>query len=78
MLPVINWADPRLQPCAYVTTGKTLFEVLSVRRDGVADGRVLLENCRSLERLEVGPRQIVPGWALVKAAPGAPDVLEAA
>lgn len=77
MLPVINWSDPRLQPMAYVTDAKPgkvgrLFEVETVDQ---AKG-VTLVNCLTDDRLTVGPREIVPGWRLVRAAPEpvVPDV----
>jgi hypothetical protein len=70
MLPVVNWADSRLQPLAYVTDAKPgkrgrLFEVLEADRQK----GLLLENCRDGMLLRVGPREICPGWRLVRAAP---------
>ena len=73
-MPVVNWSDPRLQPWAYVARGpkgrQELFEILEVDR---VKG-ILVENCRDGGLLRVGPREIVPGWTLVRPAPDAAPV----
>ena len=66
-------ADPRLEPGAYVTDGTNLYEVAGVRSGprvmGVAAERVVLENCRSLSRVEFLPDKIKRSFRLVRRAP---------
>ena len=65
--------DPRLEPGAYVTDGSNLYEVAGVRSGprvmGVAAVRVVLENCRSLSRVEFLPDKIKRSFRLVRRAP---------
>ena len=65
--------DPRLEPGAYVTDGTNLYEVAGVRSGakvmGVAAVRVVLENCRSLSRVEFLPDKIKRSFRLVRGAP---------
>jgi hypothetical protein len=63
--------DPRLEPGAYVTDGKRLFEVREIDGTGI-----VLEDCR-----DGGVIRHTLGWTLfalklVRGAPHAPEVLD--
>jgi hypothetical protein len=80
-LPTID-TDPRLEQGAYITDGIDLYEVTGMQREpvvpGWGDGPIIIENCRSLRRLEFLPDGIRSVFELVKSAPAAtcPDVVE--
>ena len=65
--------DPRLEPGAYLTDGTNLYEVADVRRGtrvmGVATVRIVLENCRSMSRVEFLPEKVKRSFRLVRRAP---------
>lgn len=70
--------DPRFQPWAYLTDGRTiteghqLFEVISQRKVSAGPGyyfRLIIENCSTLGRREVTIGAIRRDYTLVKETP---------
>jgi hypothetical protein len=74
--------DARMQPGSYITDGVDLYEVSGTERGpgvmGVSTVRIVVENSRTLRRLEFLPDKIRCSFELVKAAPvcTCPDVVE--
>ena len=74
--------DPRMKPGAYITDGIDLYEVTGMQRGpgmmGVSTLRIIVENCRTLRRLEFLPDKIRCSFELVGVAPvcSCPDVIE--
>jgi hypothetical protein len=74
--------DARMQAGAYITDGVDLYEVTGTERGpgmmGVSTLGIIVENCRTLRRLEFLPDKIRCSFELVKAAPvcSCPDVVE--
>jgi hypothetical protein len=81
MSPERSSRDPRIQQGAYVTDGRSLYEVRGVRRGQASMGfsavRVILEDCRDLSSVEFLIDKIRQ-FRLVRGAPVArcPDLLE--
>lgn len=74
--------DPRFQTGAYITDGTDLYEVLGLEvRPSVAGirvPRIVVEDCRSSDDLELLPDCVRATFDLVRAAPaaGCPDHVE--
>jgi hypothetical protein len=74
--------DPRLQPGAYITDGRRLYEVVRRRAGthagGFAMGCVLVEDCRTLSAAQVLAQRIRSAFRLVRPAPDprCPDLVD--
>jgi hypothetical protein len=75
-------ADPRMQQGAYITDGIDLYEVTGSLRGpgvmGISTVRLRVENCQSMESLELLPDKVRGQFKLVREAPSGicPDVVE--